>query len=194
MGRVTFALILFVVGSLWGCGAARTVIHTADTPMMGEKSAPHVLVVYSDFQCPFCKQAAMMLQQFVARHPKDAAIYFKHFPLRQHPMAYRAALAAQAANLQGQFWPMHDLIFANAGGLTPHRFVQFAKTIGLDVEKFNVDIESDAVVARIAADKQEGEDLGLQGTPFFVLDGKPFDGRMSALLTKLEVGRPNPDQ
>jgi protein-disulfide isomerase len=171
---------------LFGCGSVGQRLDTVKTPMMGDSSAPHVLVVFSDFECPFCKSAARSLKALSKAHPRNAAIYFKHFPLPQHRMAEKAAFAAEAAHRQGKFWQMHDMIFAHAGRLTPGIFEGFARKLELDVVKFNTDMTHPDVAERVAADKREGERLGLLGTPFFVLDGRPFDGRFSDLLEQLK--------
>lgn len=194
MGFVRVYPVLLALFWFVGCGPTIQSIDVGQTPVMGDVDASHVLVVFSDFECPFCKHAAFTLKHFSDQNPKSAAIYFKHFPLRQHRMAHQAALAAEAARRQGKFWEMHDIIFEHADQLERDEFKQFAMDIGLDVDKFVKDIEHPEVAARIAADRQEGEDLGLLGTPFFVLDGKPFDGRMSELLARLKSEPREPDK
>ena len=176
----------FLVWLIAACGSVVYTVPVADAPMMGDKGAPHQLAVYSDFECPFCKRTAAALKEFAMTHPKRAAIYFKHYPLRQHPHSMRAARAAEAAHLQGKFWEMHDLIFAHQGGLNDGIFIQLAEQLGLDVAKFEADMKSETASARVASDMSEAEAIGLWGTPFFVLDGAPFNGRLSELLSRLQ--------
>jgi protein-disulfide isomerase len=168
------------------CGSVHQRIDVEETPVMGDRHAPHVLVVYSDFECPYCKRTARALRRFVDVHPDRAVVYFKYFPLRQHIHSQRAAQAAEAARLQGKFWEMHDLIFSHAGGLDREIFVTFAADIGLDVDQFQKDWMSKAVLDRIASDRAEGDALGLWGTPFFILDGTPFNGRLEELLERMK--------
>lgn len=194
MGFIRAYPFLLAVYLATGCGSTTQAISVGQTPVMGDVHASHVLVVFSDFQCPFCKSVAFTLKRFTDQNPKSVAIYFKHFPLRRHRMAYHAALAAEAARRQGKFWEMHDMIFAHADQLEMDKFEQFAVNIGLDIQKFIEDINRPEVAARIAADRQEGEELGLLGTPFLVLDGKPFDGRISELLARLKSEPYEPDK
>jgi protein-disulfide isomerase len=122
----------------------------------------------------------------VGDHPDRAAIYFKHYPLTQHRFAKKAARAAEAARLQGRFWEMHDQLFSHQGGLNDGIFSALAEEIGLDVVKFEQDMGSKEVRSKIASDREEGETLGLWGTPFFVLDGAPFNGSLEALFLRLK--------
>jgi protein-disulfide isomerase len=185
--RLTKAFIAGLATMLLvGCGSAVYTIDTVNAPVLGDPGAPHVLVVYSDFECPFCKRTAFRLKRFIADHPDRVRLYFKHYPLRQHRFAMKAAIAAEAARRQNKFWQMHDLIFANADNLDEGTFERLASEIRLDIEQFRKDMESPAVKRQVTADRDEGEALGLWGTPFFVLDGKPYDGSVETLIERLK--------
>ena len=147
-----------------------------EAPRLGPEGAPTEIVVYSDFQCGFCKRAAAELNRLHTRYPARLEVRFKHFPIEYHEQATNAARAAEAARLQGKFWEMHDLLFANAGGLDEKIYTVLARRIGLDVTKFEKDLASPEVAARVAADKAEGEAIGVDGTPFFVVNKRPFYG------------------
>jgi protein-disulfide isomerase len=104
-------------------------------------------------------------------------VCFRHFPVRtSHPRAYPAACAAEAAALQGAFWPMHDALFADQGRLEdPHLWAR-AERLGLDVERFDLDRRSDAVVAAVKASFRAGVRAGVATTPTAFVDGALFTG------------------
>jgi protein-disulfide isomerase len=108
-------------------------------------------------------------------------VIWKNLPLDMHQNAMGAALAAEAASRQGKFWEMHDKIFANQQNMTADRYVQYARELGLDVQRFVKDRDSADVRQRVEADKKEANALGVSGTPGFFINGhfvsgaKPFD-------------------
>lgn len=150
----------------------------------GNPDAEFVLVEYSDLQCPACKATAPILTQLVADFPEKVAIEYRHFPLRTiHPNAQAAAEAAEAASIQGKFWEMHDKLFETQGqagswtqSFSPKKhFVEYAEELGLNVDRFRFDLESDEVKDRVNADANEAAELQIPGTPGFVLDGEVID-------------------
>ena len=106
---------------------------------------------------------------------------FKHQVLDTHPKAPAAHAAAEAAHRQGKFWEMHDKIFANQRAMSPEKYEEWAREIGLDIEQFKKDIASKEVKSRIDADTREAAKVGNRGTPGFFINGrilrgaKPFD-------------------
>ncbi|HUT78293.1 MAG TPA: thioredoxin domain-containing protein [Polyangia bacterium] len=168
------------------CGAAaRMPIDIRHAEPLGDPDAPTVVVVFSDFQCPHCKRAAFELRRLAGEHPGRVVAYFKHFPLSYHPFAKDAARAAEAARLQGAFWEMHDLIFAHSGELTGDISPKLAKAAGHDVGRYERDLRSPGAAARVAADVAEGDALGVDSTPYFFVDGIPFEGSWRTLLNRL---------
>ncbi len=103
-------------------------------------------------------------------------IVFKHLPLRMHSKAPAAHAASEAAHRQGKFWEMHDQIFANQRALSPEKYVEYAKEIGLDVEKFKRDVVSAEVKKRVDADAKQASSLGVTGTPGFFVNGRFLSG------------------
>jgi protein-disulfide isomerase len=163
------------------CGKYST-IDLREAPRLGPEGARTEIVVYSDFQCGFCKRAASELNRLHAKHPGRLEVRFKHYPIEYHEQATNAAQAAEAARLQGKFWEMHDLLFANAGNLGREGiYSELAKRLGLDLEKFEKDRASPEVAAHVAADRAEGDAIGVDGTPFFLVDKRPFYGSYSDL-------------
>jgi protein-disulfide isomerase len=130
------------------------------------------VVVYADFECPYCAALEMRLRDARAR------VCFRHFPVRaKHPRARQAAAAAEAAALQDAFWPMHDALFADQGRLEDPHLWQRAETLGLYIDRFEADRRSDAVAARIDADFRAGIRAGVVATPTVFAFGERFAGR-----------------
>lgn len=151
-------------------------VDVASAPIRGDKNAKITIVAFSDFQCPFCNRVNPTLTKLLETYPGKVRVAFKHLPLRIHPDAPAAHAAAEAANRQGKFWEMYDKIFANQRDLKPETFKRYATEIGLDVAKFEKDVEDAAVKARIDADMKEADKLGVAGTPAFFINGKYLSG------------------
>ena len=130
------------------------------------------MVVYADFECPYCAALELRLRELPLR------VAFRHFPVRSsHPRAQAAAHAAEAAGLQGAFWPFHDALFADQGRLEdPHLWAR-AQALGLDLERFDADRRSDAVAERVRADFRGGIRAGVATTPTLFAGGLRHEGR-----------------
>ena len=142
----------------------------------------NILVEYSDFQCPACKNFHDFLQEFEssssANFPitKKVTLIFRHFPLQIHSASMDAAYAAEAAALQGRFWEMDDQLFGKqdiwSTSTNPRQeFINMAKAINLDIEKFKSDMDSKVVKDKIQADLTSGNKAGINSTPTFFLNG-----------------------
>jgi protein-disulfide isomerase len=151
-------------------------VSTEGSPAKGPADAKVTLVEFSDFQCPFCGRVTPTLRQIREKYGDDVRIVFKHLPLRMHPKAPQAHAAAEAAKLQGRFWEMHDRIFANQREMSEEKYLEYAKEIGLDVERFKRDMASAEVKQRIDADVAEAAKLGVTGTPGFFINGYFLSG------------------
>src|ERR1041384_1743758 len=128
-------------------------IPVGDSAVRGPKNAPVTITMFSDFQCPFCGQAAPMVEEVLKAYPNDVNFIMKQFPLRQiHPNADPAARAALAAGKQGKFWEMHDELYKNQRNLSPETMKGIAEKIGLDVAKWQADMDSDAVKKQVDAE------------------------------------------
>jgi len=145
---------------------------SADDHVRGPEDAVAV-IVYGDFECPYCAAAAAHLADVSLR------MAFRHFPVRSsHPRAGAAAAAAEAAARQGRFWEMHDLLFADQGRLEdPHLWAR-ARALGLDLDRFEADRRSAEVEARIRRDFESGVRGGIVTTPTLVADGVVHAGRV----------------
>ncbi|MCS6902409.1 MAG: thioredoxin domain-containing protein [Polyangiaceae bacterium] len=151
-------------------------IDLTDTPQKGPDSALVTVVEWADFECPFCKRASPILESMVDRFPGKVRFLFKVYPLSIHPHAEPASRAAFAALNQGKFWEMHHKLFEKAPALENADLEKYAKEIGLDLAKFKADLDSPAVAARVARDKKQGDQAGLQGTPLIFINGREFTG------------------
>lgn len=181
MKSTTLAVAVLAVLAASACGKYST-IDLREAPLLGPNGAPTEIVVYSDFQCGFCKRAASELTRLHAKYPARLEVRFKHYPLEYHEQATNAAHAAEAARLQGKFWEMHDLLFANAGNLGKEGiYAELAARIGLDVARFEKEFASPATKAHVAADRAEGDAIGVDGTPFFLVNKRPFYGSYADL-------------
>jgi len=143
----------------------------------GNKNAPVTIVEFSDFQCPYCAQAEPVLAQVLKAYPKEVRLVFKHYPLPFHNYAMLAAKASEAAKEQGKFWEMHDLIFQNLGRIDEQRLKDFAKQLGLNVEKFSSDLESHKYDKIIQQDMMLARNSDVTGTPTMFINGKRLQSR-----------------
>jgi len=144
--------------------------------VLGEPDAKLTLLEYGDYECPACVQAEPLLRHLLDIHPGRLCLVFRHFPLTQvHPHAQQAAEAAEAAAAQGRFWPMHHLLLSQAHQLTPAGLVGCARSLGLDMNRFNAEMADHIYTQRVQEHRHAGERSGLRATPAFFLNGKPVD-------------------
>lgn len=139
------------------------------------------VVVYSDFQCPYCRTFAQPVRDLMAQGAEGirTEIEFRNFPLSFHPDAQLAHQAALAAREQGKFWEMHDLLFANQAALKRDDLLRYAGQLGLNLDRFRKDLDGDSVKKAIERDQAEGAKLGVQGTPTFFVNGNVYSGTRS---------------
>ncbi len=150
-------------------------IELGDSPWKGAAAAKVVIVEWADFECPFCQRTAPELDRLIESYPGLVKVVFKHYPIVAHPNAARAARAAVAAQRQGKFWRMHDLMFMNASRLDEPGIERLAAEAGLDLPRFQTDMKDPAVLARVNADRKQADALGLEGTPMIYIDGRYFN-------------------
>ncbi|GIV10315.1 MAG: hypothetical protein KatS3mg019_2406 [Fimbriimonadales bacterium] len=159
----------------------------------GNENAPLVIVEFSDFQCPACKQAYEVLEKQILPQMKDKAMFvFRHYPLIQlHPMAWMAASASEEAGAQGKFWEMYAALFESQQDLTPARIEKIAEQLGLDSKKVRAAVDNqDIHFKKIYRDFEEGSKLGVDSTPTFIIvyNGEMHIARgMAALLSTLNM-------
>jgi protein-disulfide isomerase len=163
---------------------------TTQDHISGPDNAAVTLIEYGDYQCPYCGEAELEIRAVRKALADRLRFVFRNFPLAEaHPYAPQAAAAAEAADLQGKFWPMHDMLFRNQQALDEGSLFSYAAEIGLDVARFGADLESSAVLERVDRDIEGGERSGVEGTPsFFINDLKYEDSwDRESLLEALEA-------
>jgi protein-disulfide isomerase len=161
----------------------------AEDHVDGPPGADLELVMYGDFQCPYCAAAYPILGRVRERLAPRLRFAFRHFPLHEiHPDAQRAAEASEAAAAQGAFWPMHDLLYESRGRLGQADLLAYAVELGLDPDHVASDLESSVHAARVQRDLDNGVASGVSGTPGFFVNGRLHTGSfdVSSLIAALE--------
>ncbi len=148
-----------------------------DDHYAGNPDAPVVLVEYGDYECPYCGQAFPIVKAMQRQFGDELGFVFRNFPLVEaHPHALVAAAAAEAAGMQGRFWPMHDTLFTHQDALDPRSLLLYAEALDLDLDEFAADANSEAVARRIQRDVESGMASGVPGTPTFFVNGRRHTG------------------
>jgi Na+/H+ antiporter NhaA len=160
--------------------------------VLGDPDAPLVLVEYGDFECPYCGRAQPVVRELVERFGDDLAVVFRHLPLVDvHEHAQTAAEAAEAAAAQGQFWQLHDAMFAHPDALDLDGLAGLARELGLDADRLVRDVEHRRHATRVARDVASAAESGAAGTPTFFVNGRRHTGGLdvdsldAALRTEL---------
>jgi protein-disulfide isomerase len=143
----------------------------------GGKDAKVTLEEYGDYQCPPCGMLFHDLKTIEKEYGTQLRFIFRHFPLQGHKHAVTAAHAAEAAALQGHFWEMHDMIYQNQLSWSPADdartvFIQYARNLNLDVDRFTRDMDSPDVAQRVTADYERGVSFNVGGTPAIFINGR----------------------
>ena len=149
-----------------------------DRPAKGSEEALVTIVEYSDFECPYCRKVLPTLKEIEEAYGDKVRVVFRQQPLPMHKNAGPAAKAALAAHKQGKFWEMHDALFAKAESraLNDETYVEIAKQLSLDVDKFNTDRNSPEIAKMIEEDQKVAMQFGAGGTPAFFVNGRPLSG------------------
>jgi protein-disulfide isomerase len=151
-------------------------VNTTGSPSKGAPAAPIVIAEFSDFQCPFCSRVGPTLDRVMQVYGDRVRIVWKHNPLAMHKDAPLAHLASVAAADQGKFWQYHDKLFANQQQIQRNDLIRYAAELGLDTARFQQTLESDQHKARVSADANEAQSLGVTGTPAFFVNGRYLSG------------------
>ncbi len=183
------AIVVVIVAIARASGPKNDPVGTVDPVSAGDHvfglpSSSVTLIEYSDYQCPACGVYHPIVKQLVEAYKDKITFVLRNFPLPQHPNEMPAASAAEAASLQGKFWDMYDAIYDGQSSWSnldtsaaEAVFRGYAEKIGLDMAKFDADLGSDAVDAKIDMDRESGVKAGVNKTPSFFLNGQPIDPR-----------------
>ncbi|MGQ9573520.1 MAG: DsbA family protein [Dehalococcoidia bacterium] len=204
IGAVLVAVVvLIVLASTLGQDGDDVPVGLADIPprlapvqgnVLGSPDAPVTIVAYSDFQCPYCAQAATGVVRQIEEDylaTGKAKLVFKHFAFEGEE-SIRAAQAAECAADQNRFWDYHDMLFLNQRiPFTSENLKAFARELGLDTASFNVCLDLETHAEKVAADRAEGKRRGVSGTPTFyvgptqIVGAKPYDTFRAAIEDQL---------
>ena len=144
----------------------------------GDPEASVTLEEFGDFECPYCANLATFLDQVIKEYHPRVRLIFRNFPLPIHRFARDAALAAEAAGLQGRCWEMHGMLYreqavwssANSANNARTLFISYAETLGLDLDRFKRDMDSDKARERIESDQARAKSVGVTTAPSLFVD------------------------
>jgi protein-disulfide isomerase len=147
-------------------------ISVDDDPARGPVNAPVTIVMFADFQCPTCGRMHPVLDKVIAEFPGKIRFVARDFPLESiHENAFKAAVAANAANAQGKYWEYSELLYNNQETLDAASLKKFAEQVGLNVHQFEIDSNSEKYSAEVRNDIADGESYGVSGTPTIFVNG-----------------------
>jgi protein-disulfide isomerase len=184
MARVRVYTLRLAAGLLLAAGAASAAAQeaprfTADPAMTrGPATAPVTIYEWSDYECPFCQRAQEVLHRLQGEFPDTVRLVFKDFPLRSHPNALPAAVAARCAGAQGRYWEYHDLLFVAQPDLARDHLIGYARRLGLDTPAFTECLDSARVRDAVLADQREGRAAGVRATPTFFINQRKIEGAL----------------
>ena len=176
-------VVVILGGAIWGlvklnkAGPALSLTNevVASDWVKGNRESKVILIEYGDFQCPACKSYFPIVKQLAQEYGDRMQFVYRHYPLPQHYNAKPSAYAAEAAGKQGKFWEMHDKIYENqdawAAGSGKEIFENYASQLGLNMDQYKADRDSEAVKEKVNLDYKSGVQAGIRGTPTFFLNG-----------------------
>jgi len=165
---------------------------SAEDHVDGPERAELELVMYGDFQCPYCTAAYPIVRRIRDQMAGRLMFAFRHFPLREiHPDAERAAEAAEAAAAQGAFWQMYDRMYQSGGALSREDLISYTAELGLDSQRVAAELDSEAHRPRVERDLDSGIASGVTGTPGFFVGGRLYGGSFDrqSLTVALETSQ-----
>lgn len=156
-------------------GIDRFYVKVGDAPFRGPANAEVTVVMFSDFECPFCLQGHETLEELRRLYPNQVRTVYKAFPLGNHPSALLAAMAARTAQAHGRFWDFHDLLFSQRG-LDPDTIFGYAKQVGLDLKVLDKELTELTWAPEVRRDIRQARQLGVHSTPTFFVNGVHVSG------------------
>jgi protein-disulfide isomerase len=157
-------------------------VEAGSAPRLGPENAPVQIIEFADYECPYCQEVNEDLKRLREQFPNQVSLVYKDFPLPMHPLAAKAAQAARCAGAQGKFWEYHDSLFQTKK-LQMSQLKEEARALKLDTARFDQCFDGGEQAGLVKKDSQEGQRLGLQGTPSFFINGHFMSGAIG--YTKL---------
>jgi protein-disulfide isomerase len=161
-------------------------VAAGNAPRLGSENAPVQIIEFADYECPYCQKVNEDLARLREQFPNQVSVVYKDFPLPMHPLAARAAEAAHCAGAQGKFWEFHDSLFQTKR-LQTSDLKQQARTLKLDTARFDQCLDGGEQIAPVKKDAQEGQRLGLQGTPSFFINDHFMSGAIGYMKLRETV-------
>lgn len=157
------------------------IVHNfADDPSIGPEDAALTIVLFEDFECPFCARLYPNVKTTIQKYSDRVRFVYRDFPLNDiHPHAQLAAEAGQCAHEQGKFWEYHDTLFQNQTRLTESDLKSYATYVGMNRQDFDFCLESGKYTEEVRADFQDGVEVGVTGTPTVFFNGERVPGVIS---------------
>jgi thiol-disulfide isomerase/thioredoxin len=147
-------------------------INISGAPFKGAENAPVAIVVFSDFQCPYCARIVPLLEQVLEKNNGKVKVVFKNFPLRRHKYAMKAATAALAADKYGKFWEVHDRLFLAYNKLSDQKIKEIIRDLGFNTKEFEKKMKDPKILIKIKQDVLDGQKAGITGTPTVFVNGR----------------------
>jgi protein-disulfide isomerase len=147
-------------------------IATNDQPSLGSADAPVTIVAFTDYQCPSCAAMHPVLEKLVKEYGNKVRLVTRDFPLSQHTEAFKAAEAAEAAREQGKYWEYIQVLLRNQSALTVDKLKGYATDLALDRTRFDSALDSGKFTESVQRDVDDGEKLGINGTPTIFINGR----------------------
>ncbi len=182
VGSGLIIVLVSLVISVRHVRGTASISEAANLKMKGPQNAPVQLVIYSDFQCPACKNAVAPLEEIRSQFAQDLKIEFRHFPLeRPHRWTLVAATFAQCAAEQNKFWQFHDLLFQNQATWSASTdplpiFASYVQETGLNTKKFESCVQNPEILKQIRKEYSLGSKQGVQSTPTIFINGQMLVG------------------
>ncbi|MCL2011546.1 MAG: thioredoxin domain-containing protein [Cystobacterineae bacterium] len=147
-----------------------------NAPSKGPQDAPVTMLIWSDFECPYCSRVVPTLHALAQKYAVQVRFVFRHLPLHFHKNAQKAAEATMAAHAQGKFWEMHDLLFQNQKALDEASLISYAQKLNLDVRKFQEALDRGTYADYVKQDSATASAYSITGTPTFIINGQALSG------------------
>jgi protein-disulfide isomerase len=159
----------------FGRGQTMSVFNHEDAPIYGNPKAGITITEFAEFKCHYCANLSPVLRKLVEESKGSVRLLFKHFPLKRHPGSVLCSRAAAAAQRQGKFWAMYDLLYQNIQREEMEDLTAYAGQLGLDMDRFRRDLNDPQLLQIIERDKIEGVNAKVPGTPTLFINGKFCD-------------------
>ncbi|MHB8453085.1 MAG: DsbA family protein [Acidiferrobacterales bacterium] len=143
----------------------------------GDQNARNTIIVYMDFQCPYCALLHSSLRTLMRK--ASVRVIYRHFPIDGHPFAFKAAEASECADEQGKFWEFGDALFGDQKNMDAGTFNKIAASIGLNMGEFESCVSSERYKQRVLAQREDGLRRRVLGTPALYINGRRFNGALS---------------